>query len=212
MEIDDAVRHAGVDAESSLVVARSIVAGIRNTTVRIDGSLLVMDRGRSAAAQTILFGGLVDEIVSSSSVPVVVADMAEAPIERVLVPVRTADLTPERRPDLLLTMEIAVRLAQGGVGLVVDVADPASAPDVEIPGDATVVALGGPRVAWARTMAVSGDLVLLPGGPGRRTFGTDAVRIVAAAGVSVAVVVGAYRSGAFVTGEEANAQVVATLG
>ena len=212
VEIDDAVRHAGVDAETSLVVARSIVAGIRNTTVRIDGSLLVMDRGRSAAAQTILFGGLVDEIVSSSSVPVVVADMAEAPIERVLVPVRAADLTPERRPDLLLAMEIAVRLAKGSVDLVVGLPDPGSPPDIEMPDDANVVALGGSRTAWARATAAAGDLVLLPGELGRRTFGMDAARLVGTAGVSVAVVVGAYRSGAFVTGEEANAQVVATLG
>jgi nucleotide-binding universal stress UspA family protein len=204
--IDGIVRRLGVETEPSLRVAASIRQGIRNEITEADVSLLVLGRHRRLRAQDVLFGGTSEEIVAVSPVPVVVIEMNDAPVTRVLLPLRARDLAPERLPDVLLALEVARLLEASGLDLVVAAPDPASLPpEVVLTADAERVALPRSRTAWVAATARPGDLVILPGGGSGIVFGIDAARIAAMPGVSAAVVVGPYRSAAVVGSAEVGA-------
>ena len=118
-EIDEAVRRAGIEADPSLRVAQSVRQGVRNEIHEHDGSLLVIARHGAIRAKDYLFGGLSEEIVAASPVPVMVVEMDEAPVRRVLLPLRAHDLRASRRAETGLAVEVARRLAASGLELVV---------------------------------------------------------------------------------------------
>ena len=86
--------------------------GVRNEIHEHDGSLLVIARHGAIRAQDYLFGGLSEEIVAASPVPVMVVEMDEAPVKRVLLPLRAHDLRASRRSETGLAVEVARRLAR----------------------------------------------------------------------------------------------------
>jgi len=197
-EIDEAVRRAGIEADPSLRVAQSVRQGVRNEIHEHDGSLLVIARHGALRPQDYLFGGLSEEIVAASPVPVVVVEMDESPVRRVLLPLRAHDIRASRRSETGLAVEVARRLAASGLELVVGRPDGAVLPDtLPVPENARFEPLAPDRDHWIRATAQAGDLVLLPGTGTTLVFGRDAARVAAMPGVSVAVVVGPFTSTGF---------------
>lgn len=199
--IDEAVRHAGIDAESSLRVAGSLRQGVRNDISEHDASLLIVGRQGAIRPQDVLFGGVSEDICAASPVPVLLAEMDEAPLRRVLVPIRNHDLAPSRLAEARLALDIAAKLERTGLELVLAIEDP-TAPSglITVPADAALTSLGRGRSAFVAEAARAGDLVLLPGGGQTLVFGLDAARIGSTPGVSVAVVVGPYHGSGFNSG------------
>jgi Kef-type K+ transport system membrane component KefB len=193
--IDETVRRAGLEAEPSLRVAGSVRQGIRNEISEFDASLLVLGRHRQLRAQDFLFGGTSEELVSASMVPVMVAEMDEQPLARVLLPLRNHDLAQSRMRDTSLALEIGRLLAKSGLDLLVAVPNPEALPGgVALPDDALIEPLSSSRNRWIAQRAGPGDLVLLPGGGTGIVFGMDAARVAALPGVSVAVIVGPFHA------------------
>jgi Kef-type K+ transport system membrane component KefB/nucleotide-binding universal stress UspA family protein len=207
--IDEAVRRSGIEADPSLRVAGSIRQGVRNEISEHDASLLVVARHGALRAQDFLFGGTSEEIVASSSVAALVVELDEAPVKRVLLPIRPRDLAAEDRLSTVLALEIAVRLETSGLEVVVAIPDPERGPrELPIPEDAEVVPLAGGRTRWITATAQPGDLVLLVAGGTGLVFGIDAARVASMAGVSVGVVVGPYHQAGFRAGRDVGGTVV----
>lgn len=195
-EIDAAVRGVGLEAEPSLVVARSLVQGVRNTILQHGGTLIVLERAPDLGPSDYVLGGRVDAFVASSTAPVVVAMLRDDPLERVVVALARGDLAVERRIDLRLTLEVAARLERSKLDLVVAVPAGMDLPsDGPQPADARLVGYEGSRRAWVRTSARPGDLVLMPAAGGPWIIGIDAAASVRLPGVSVAVVAGPFAAG-----------------
>jgi Kef-type K+ transport system membrane component KefB/nucleotide-binding universal stress UspA family protein len=194
--IDDQVRRSGVEADPSLRIAASVRQGLRNEIRTHDGSLLVVARHGAIRPQDFLFGGMSEEIAGASPVPVVVAEMDEAPVARVLVPLREADLHGAHHAETRLALELASRLEASGLDLVIGLPDPDRVdPNVSLPADAARIPLSGGRTRWIVANAKPGDLVLIPAGATGPVFGLDAARIASLPGVSAAVVAGPLRGG-----------------
>lgn len=213
-EIDAVVRRVGLEAEPSLVVARSLVQGVRNSLLQHGGTLVVLERAHDLGPSDYILGGQVDAFVASSTAPVLVAMLRDDPLGRVLVPLGPGDLAVERRIDLRLTLEVAQRLERSGLELVVGVPAGHDLPaDAALPADARGVAYEGSRRAWVKASAQPGDLVLLPAAGGPWIIGIDAAASVRLEGVSVGVVAGPFAAGpgstATSTGTAGLAQAVA---
>lgn len=213
-DIDAVVRRVGLEAEPSLVVARSLVQGVRNTLLQHGGTLVVLERAPNLGPSDYILGGQVDAFVSSSTAPVLLAMLREDPIERVVVAVTPGDLAAERQIDLRLALEVAARLERSGLDLVVGVPAGHELPaDAPLPDDAQRVAYEGSRRAWVQATARPGDFVLMPAARGPWIIGIDAATAVRHAGVSVGVVAGPFAAGplgtATSTGTAGLAQAVA---
>lgn len=207
--IDAVVRREGIEAEPSFVVARSVVSGVRNAVRQHDGSLVLVERGRRLRAQEVLLGGVVDEILASSPVPVIAAAMSETPVSRVLLPIEPADLSAARLPDLVLSLELVRRIARRKTPVVVGLRSGTSLPDDEpLPEGVDPVAMPAGRSPWIAEEARPGDLILIPAGLGAWAVRLDADRYAASEGVSVAIVAGAYRAGGAVSTGDLGRQVV----
>ena len=201
--IDAAARAIGIEAEPSLRIAVSVGQGIRNAVASANGTLLVLMRARGLAAQDVIFGGIDSEHVAGSNVPTIVAIPGDARIERIVLPIRKRDVSPEGLPDARLAVELATRLEKGRLELFVGLQRGATLPaDLTLPDEARQVEFAGGRVGWVRDVARSGDLVLLPAGLETLVIGLDASRLGSLAGVTVAVVAGPYRSAAYVGNRE----------
>jgi nucleotide-binding universal stress UspA family protein len=202
--IDEAIRRAGVETEPCLRVAGSVRQGIRNEVSELDASLLVLGRHRQLRAQDFLFGGTSEELVAASPIPTLIAEMSQTRPTRVVLPVRDRDLSAERIKDTALAAEVASLLARSGLELVVALRD-ASVPPIGLglPREARLVEmLPTSRTRWVAEHARPGDIVILPGGGSGIVFGTDAARIAAMSGVSVAVVVRPYHPSGTLTSNQ----------
>ena len=157
------MRKAGFDAEPSLRVAVSVRQGIRNEIAERDASLLVLGHLGRARPADYLFGSMSEEIVSGAPVPAVVAMLDEAPIRRVLLPLRHRDLSGNGMAQTRIAVQIAGFLERSGLKLVVGTRDGATPEDPALPADAELVRFGGVARLGGRA-ARPGDLVLLPGG------------------------------------------------
>jgi Kef-type K+ transport system membrane component KefB len=210
--IDEIVRKAGFDADSSLRVAVSIRQGIRNEITERDASLLVLGHlGRTRPA-TYLFGSLSEEVVSGSPVPSLVAMLDAAPIRRVVLPIRRRDLGVNGIGETRLAMQVAGFLERSGLKLVVATRGGERLEDPPIPNDAELVVFAGGRVSWVSAFVGTGDLVLLPGGSAGLVFDSEAHRIGAIEGVSVAVAVAPYHPSAAPSGPDVGTLVVGRPG
>lgn len=199
LAVDEQVRASGVEAEPSFIVARSLVQGVRNAIVQHEGTMVLLGRAAGLPTAELVFGGRIDDFVAASPVPVVVAALSDRPIERVVVPVRAADLQVDRRVELGLAAELIGRLAESDLPVLVGVEPGAIVPASALPPEGvTREPMTGGRPAWLRATAKPGDLVVFPAGLGRWLFGVDAARIAALEGVSVAVISGPNRAGAAV--------------
>jgi hypothetical protein len=199
-EIDLALERLGLEAPPSLRVAASLRQGLRNAIAEGRGSLLILERA-PASMQELLLGGRFDEIVSGSPIPVLVGALHDGPIQRVLVPLGPRDTGAVKLADTKRVLALAERLRASGLEVRVAAADaPAVAAIIAdgTPGAApgTVDALpAGGRVAWVRSVAQPGDLVLMPASSGPWLFGLDATRMAGIADVSVAILVGPLHGG-----------------
>jgi nucleotide-binding universal stress UspA family protein len=210
--IDEIVRKAGFDADHSLRVAVSIRQGIRNEITERDASLLVLGHTGRARPATYLFGSMSEEVVSGSPVPALVAMLDAAPIRRVVLPVRRRDLGVNGLGETRLAMQVAGFLERSGLKLVVATRDGTNLEDPPVPSDAELLTFAGGRVAWVSAFAGAGDLVLLPGGSAGLVFDTEAHRIAAIEGVSVAVAVTPYHRSAVPSGPDVGTLVVGRPG
>ena len=124
-----------------------------STTARCSSSRATARSG----PQDYLFGGLSEEIVAASPVPVMVVEMDEAPVRRVLLPLRAHDLRASRRSETGLAVEVARRLAASGLELVVGRPDGAVLPDtLPVPENARFEPLAPDRDHWIRATAQAG--------------------------------------------------------
>ena len=210
--IDEVVRKAGFDADSSLRVAASIRQGVRNEIAERDASMVVLGHlGRTRPA-TYLFGSMSEEVVSGSPVPALVAMLDAAPIRRVVLPIRHRDLGGNGLSETRLAMQIAGFLERSGLKLVIATRGGARLEDPPIPDDAELVAFEGGRVPWVSAFVGPGDLVLLPGRSVGIVFDSEADRIARIEGVSVAVAITPYHPSAVPSGPDVGTLVVARPG
>lgn len=164
--VESIAAQLGIEADAFVRVDRSIASGVLNTAVERDASLVMLGWRGTVSTRGRFFGSLFDDIVDRA--PCVVAACwlgSRAPTRLLLVPGGGGDALPA---DVIAAVEVFRRLAKGS-GLPVVVI--ASGTDPSLPRlepSWSVVAATGDIESLAYVMR-AGDLVVVPGTPGRST-------------------------------------------
>ncbi|MBW3577967.1 MAG: cation:proton antiporter [Actinobacteria bacterium] len=114
-------RSRGADARSLVRIDSSPSEGVLHTVVENDASCVLLGWKGYANARENFFGGIIDTVLRQVRVTALVCRPGtDEAVERIVLAVTRADLTPAGRLDLDLSIEVATRLAdEGGVPLLV---------------------------------------------------------------------------------------------
>jgi Kef-type K+ transport system membrane component KefB len=167
-----AERHAlatGADSHGLLRIDTSVADGILHAAREELASLVLLGWKGFATAREHLFGGVIDPVLATSSVPIAVARLQPHTPRRVVLALETGDLEPAVLPSLHLATELVRRIARtAGLEVVL-------ATDVDLP-QLTAVTRGlqglrvGQPLACPRSELPEAvdthDLVVLPAAPG----------------------------------------------
>jgi Kef-type K+ transport system membrane component KefB len=186
------VLAAGGEPEVVVRIDESAAVGVIHTIAERNGSLAVLGWKGFATRRESLFGGVLDAVVSRAQVPLVLGRLHDTPLRRVVVLVAESSAGPAERASLELAMEVAGRVASGGVPVLVI----SASRDPLVP----VLAMGRlkaevqhderRRSAVAADLAGAGDLLVVPVSAAATDLEREAARIAQAAPeASVAVVV-----------------------
>ena len=186
---------AGAEVDTTVRIDTSPGGGVLHTLAERSGTCLVMGWKGYANAREGLFGTVIDQVVTSSPVPVLVCRPGEdLPTERVIIVVTREDLRPAGLRGTRLAFEVASRLARQADAerIVVTDVDPHEAReqvagfrvrnDVEIVGvDDVVLRLAG--------LLEPGDVVVTGVAPTTDAIRRDATRLARAVPEHTLVVV-----------------------
>jgi len=186
---------AGAEVDTTVRIDTSPGGGVLHTLAERSGTCLVMGWKGYANAREGLFGTVIDQVVTSSPVPVLVCRPGEdLPTERVIIVVTREDLRPAGLRGTRLAFEVASRLARQADAerIVVTDVDPHEAReqiagfrvrnDVEIIGvDDIVLRLAG--------LLEPGDVVVTGVAPTTDAIRRDATRLARAVPEHTLVVV-----------------------
>ncbi len=113
-------QSAGAEARSVLRIDATPAAGIAHTVVEQQGSLLVLGWDGTAARGGAVFGGIIDGVLSRTSVPTLLSFDGTQPVERILVVVDEDMTSAAGVPALDLAVE-AARVLSRSKGVPVEV-------------------------------------------------------------------------------------------
>ena len=102
-----AAQSSGVEARGILRIDAGPAAGIAHTVVEQDASLLLMGWDGSTSRSSAVFGGVIDAVLSRTSVPTLLLFGDEHPIERILLIVDDTVTTAAGLPNLDLAIAAA---------------------------------------------------------------------------------------------------------
>lgn len=162
-----AIRRIGIEAEPVVRLDASVTAGIVRTVAERGGTAVFLEptSGTEDRILDAIFGSTQEDILLRSDVPVFLGLHGGRDPERVLLPIRSGDLTPGRLPDIRLALDLAKRLSRvREIDVLVVGADPErirpELPDAD--GFLLEADRRGPS-AIIRARVEDADLVILPG-------------------------------------------------
>lgn len=165
-ETDRVLHRIGLDVESTLRVDRSVATGIHRTSIESDSSMLFLPWPEAGGVRSWLLGGGFGEIIAASSIPTAIAAVHVGPFERVVVVAGTPELLPGRIPTVRVAAELAWKLRDRDVPIVVGPVDRAAlaAVGVVLPADVAEIGAGGSGdlAHWLDAATRPGDLVIAP--------------------------------------------------
>lgn len=163
-QTDDVLRRLGGDVETTLRIDRSVTTGIHRASIESSSSLLYLPWPDDGGLRSWLLGGGYSEIVAASSIPTAIAGIQEEPFERIVIVARRSDLLPGRVPTLVVALQLAAKLADRDVAMIVG---PVSRDEIEEAGIALPdgVRDAGPiddGSSWLTEVTRARDLVVAP--------------------------------------------------
>jgi Kef-type K+ transport system membrane component KefB len=112
-EVDRVLRQLGGDAETMLRVNRSVSAGLNQTAIEIDASLLLLGWPGPDDLRARMVGSTYSEIVAATSVPVAIAALHPGVGQgRVILYSVARELVPGNLPTMALALELASTLSR----------------------------------------------------------------------------------------------------
>jgi Kef-type K+ transport system membrane component KefB len=191
-EVLQVAQSAGAEARGVLRIDSSPDAGIAHTVVEHQGSLLVLGWKGGSRRGEALFGGIIDGVLSRTSVPTLIVREGQAPPTRVLVVIDGSVTSPAGGPALDLALEtarVAAREVGGDVHVVTNLTDQRidervrKALDVEVHHD------GRRRAIVVKDLARPSDIVVVPTIGDEPNLASVAARIVRATPEDASLVV-----------------------
>ena len=163
-ETDDVLRRLGGDVETAMRIDRSVATGIHRASIESRSSLLFIPWPDPRGVRSWLLGGGYAEIVAASSIPTAIAGIQDEPFERVVVFVRRSDMLPGKAPTLLVAAQLAVKLAERDVPVLVG---PVGRVEIEaagivLPDDVSDAGDSVDDASWLTDVTRPGDLVVAP--------------------------------------------------
>jgi Kef-type K+ transport system membrane component KefB/nucleotide-binding universal stress UspA family protein len=186
---------AGAEVETLVRIDTSPGGGVLHTLAERSGTCLVMGWKGFANAREGLFGTVIDQVVTSSPVPVLVCRPGEdLPTGRIVVIVTREDLRPTGMRGTQLAFEVASRMARQAEAerIVVTDLDPrevrASVAGFRIRSDVEIIGVADLTARLAEVLE-PGDVVVTGVPPTTEGIRRDATRIARAAPTHTVVVV-----------------------
>ena len=186
---------AGAEVETTVRIDTSPGGGVLHTLAERSGTCLVMGWKGFANAREGLFGTVIDQVVSSSPVPVLVCRPGEdLPTDRVVIVVTRDDLRPTGLRGTQLAFEVASRMARQAEAerIVVTDVDPKEARTAvagfRVRNDVEIVGVSDLAAELAGVLA-PGDVVVTGVPPTTGGIRRDATRIARAVPDHTVVVV-----------------------
>jgi Kef-type K+ transport system membrane component KefB/nucleotide-binding universal stress UspA family protein len=171
----------GADARGMVRIDSSPSDGVLHTLVENDATCLLLGWKGYTNARENLFGGVIDSILSRSQVPSVVCRPGrDDDLERIVLVLTTADLSPAGRLDLELSVEIARRISvELSVPLLVISATESEHVTAMLSGvDGVEIVLDSRRPTTVLPKVTQpGDVVIVGAPPLRAGLGQDAERV-----------------------------------
>ncbi len=160
---DRVLRRVGQDVETQLRADRSVASGINRTAIEDDSSLLLLTWPGPTDLRSHVLGASYSEIISATSVPVLIAALHDEVVARRRVALVAHNVTPGGVPSLSMGAEIGRLLAGKDRPLVVGPAtsEQLAAYGIGLPED-TEYRNGSNIVGWVDAHTDPGDLVIMP--------------------------------------------------
>ena len=205
--LEDAAQPAaaeGGEVELQMRVDVSPTAGILHTVAERSASLLVLGWQHLTPIQDVLLGSRIDEIVAGCAVPVVTIRLGREAPAAMLLTLGDDDLKESHAGDLEAALAVCRLLVRSGMPLTVCCPQRWPAEQLLPEANVHVVPADGSRAATAEERAGASDLVVLPAGHHRTTFGGDASSLASRRpDLTVAVAIGPAPRERFGRGDEA---------
>jgi hypothetical protein len=187
--VESVLVRAGLETHARFRVDADPIEAVSSIAIEDGGTAVVLDWQASSRLQPALTGGRDDDLIGSSSVPVVLATMSDLPPRRIVLAVDGRDLDEDSAGDLPLAADVAGRLTEGDRERLVVAGAQARRPGGwSVAYDAPVEESDLDRIDWIAHNAQAGDILVMPAHPDWSVFGPAAVRASAQPGVSVVVV------------------------
>jgi Kef-type K+ transport system membrane component KefB/nucleotide-binding universal stress UspA family protein len=186
---------AGAEVETSVRIDTSPGGGVLHTLAERSGTCLVMGWKGYANAREGLFGTVIDQVITSSPVPVLVCRPGEdLPTGRIVIVVTGEDLRPTGMRGTSLAFEVASRMARQAEAerLVVTDLDPketrARIGEFRVRSDVAIIGVDDIASRLAEVLE-PGDIVITGVPPTTSGFRRDATRLARAVPTHTVVVV-----------------------
>jgi Kef-type K+ transport system membrane component KefB len=181
-EVDRVLRELGGDAETMLRLNRSVSAGLNQTAIEIDASLLLLGWPGPDDLRSRMVGATYSEIVAATSVPVAIAALHPGAGQgRIVLYSGARELVPGYLPTMALALELAATLSrQRQQTLIIGPIAPAALEAAGLTAPPTVEHCDGIEdlEEWAVAVTRPGDLIVVPihgtsiGPPANRVYGS----------------------------------------
>jgi Kef-type K+ transport system membrane component KefB len=164
--VNSVLRELGGDADTLLRVGRSVPTGLNQAAIEVDASLLLLGWPGPNDLRARMVGATYAEIIAATSIPVAVAALhAGNSRGRVVLFSTTSELIPGNLPTMTLALGLASTLSrQREQPLVIGPVSISELIEAGLIVPAGAEQCSGPDdlEAWAATIAVQGDLLILP--------------------------------------------------
>ncbi|MCC5948157.1 MAG: cation:proton antiporter [Nitriliruptoraceae bacterium] len=203
-EVTEVAQSAGAEARPVLRIDSTPAAGVAHTVVEQRGSLLVMGWTGETSRRDAVFGGIIDDVLSSTAVPTLVVHDAGAPVERILMVVDESVTTPAGAPAMDLAATTAKVLGrERGVSIEVVTNRQDRSVDERVGARLDVPIQHDPRrrAVAVKDLARPGDLLIVPSIGDRPSLRAVAARVALAAPEGASLIV-ALDNSATVNGDE----------
>ncbi|MCU0311141.1 MAG: cation:proton antiporter [Acidimicrobiales bacterium] len=178
-QADQALRELGGDEETLLRVDRSVAGALHQAAIEHDASLLLLQWPGPGDLRARMIGATFGEIITATSVPVVIAGLhPRSGGERIVVYGTHQDLVPGNRPTMALALEVASALCRRrDEPLVIGPVPPSALEDagLTIPPTADHREADEDLETWAAAVTRPGDVVVVP--IHDRAIRNDAIRV-----------------------------------
>ena len=165
-DVDRMLRELGGDAETLLRVGRSVSAGLNQSAIELDATLLLLGWPGPDDLRAIMVGAAYSDIVAATSVPVAIAALHPTPAgARVLLFADDGELAPANVPTMDLAIELATTLCrQRDQPVRIGPAAPGDLVAAGLTLPATTEHLDGPDglETWVAAVSQPGDIVVIP--------------------------------------------------